>query len=217
MLSRIFAHTDQLDVADTELNRQPFLQDFDRLGPQWVTTLKPHGGTFTTAGVMTTDAVSGKPWIWLARRGQALIGNEKAVEIVRGETFPGIVFAQGADQATSRNYEVVEPRQIFPGGRLQFLLSIIPHSANRVTMSVVVDASSQQVVGKFPATPEGDHNLIPYLRGAEAPRRSAGGKGAPEGREPPVGGREHGARGPPPRCAACFARTASRPTASPAN
>jgi hypothetical protein len=167
--SRLFLHTDQLDVADTEKNRQPYLQDFAGLGPQWVTTLKPHGGTFTTAGVMTTDAVTGKSRIWLAGRGQSLIGNQRALDIVRGESFPGIDFAE-PDSATSRGkFQVVEPRQIFPGGRLQFLLSIIPDSANRVTMSVVVDAASQRVVAKFPATPEGDSDLIAYLRNAELP------------------------------------------------
>lgn len=59
--NRLFVHTDQLHVADTEGNRQPFLQDFGRLGLQWVTTLKPRGRTFTTAAMMTTDAVRARP------------------------------------------------------------------------------------------------------------------------------------------------------------
>ena len=169
--NRLFIHEDQLDVADTEENRQPFLQDFRRLGPQWVTTLKPRGGTFTTAGVITTDAVTGRSRIWLARRDQALIGNRRAVDIVRGESFPGIVFAQPDSTTVQGRFKVVEPRQIFPRGRLQFLLSIIPDSANRVTMSVVVDAASQRVVANFPATPAGDRDLIAYLRHAELPER----------------------------------------------
>ena len=163
-----------------------------------MTTLKPRGRTFTTAGVMTTDAVSGESRIWLVRRGQALIGNQKAIEIVRGENFPGIVFAQEADGRTSRNFEVVEPRQIFPRGRLQFLLSIIPHSANRVTMSVIVDAESQQVVAKFPASPEGDDDLIAYLRSARLPERPGDESGTPEGTAPPVQDREPGTRGAEP-------------------
>ncbi|MCA1695789.1 MAG: DUF2834 domain-containing protein [Actinobacteria bacterium] len=167
--NRLFVHTDQLEVADTEKNRQPFLQDFGRLGPQWVTTLKPRGRTFTTAGVITTDAVSGKTRVWLARRGQSLIGNQRALDIVRGESFPGIVFADASDSGGSGKFRVVEPRQVFPGGRLQFLLSIIPDAANRVTMSVVVDAASQRVTAKFLATPEGDADLIAYLRTGRLP------------------------------------------------
>jgi len=143
--------------------------------------------------VMTTDAVTGKSRIWLAGRGQSLIGNQRALDIVRGESFPGIDFAE-PDSATSRGkFQVVEPRQIFPGGRLQFLLSIIPDSANRVTMSVVVDAASQRVVAKFPATPEGDSDLIAYLRNAELPAGDGDeDRVERDGREPPAGDREPG-------------------------
>jgi hypothetical protein len=161
--NRMFLHTDQLEVADTEGSRQPFLQDFGRLGLQWVTTLKPRGRTFATAGVMTTDAVSGKTRVWLTPRGQSLIGNQRALDIVRGESFPGIDFAEDRGSGSGGKFRVVEPRQIFPRGRLQFLLSIIPDAANRVTLSVVVDPASQRVAAKFPATPEGDADLIAYL------------------------------------------------------
>jgi len=167
--NRLFVHTDQLEVADTDDNRQPFLQDFGKLGPQWVTTLKPRGRTFTTAGVMTTDAVSGRTRLWLARRGQSLIGNQRTLDIVRGESFPGIDFAESDGPDAGGKFRVVEPRQVFPGGRLHFLLSIIPDAANRVTMSVVVDADTQRVTGRFPASPEGDADLIEYLRTGRLP------------------------------------------------
>lgn len=197
--NRLFVHTDQLEVADTESNRQPYLQDLERLGAQWVTTLKPRGRTFTTAGVMTTDALTGRTRVWLARPDQSLIGNQKALDIVRGESFPGIVFADAEEDRTGGRFRVVEPRQVFPGGRLQFLLSIIPQSANRVTMSVLVDAQAQRVVATFDATPEGDADLIAYLRTGERDIAGDGGKGgrrdrqpsvddtrAPEDRQPPV-------------------------------
>jgi hypothetical protein len=167
--NRLFVHEEQLEVADTEENRQPFLQDFARLGPQWVTTLKPRGRTFTTAAVMTTDAVSGRTRIWVAPGGRSLIGNQRALDIVRGESFPGIDFAERSGEDAGGKFRVVEPRQIFPGGRLHFLLSIIPNAANRVTMSVIVDAESQGVVGKFPANPEGDEDLLAFLRTGEVP------------------------------------------------
>ena len=181
--NRLFIHTDQLEVADTEGNRQPFLQDFGVLGPQWVTTLKPRGRTFTTAGVMTTDAVNGKTRVWLAGRGQSLIGNQKSLDIVRGESFPGIDFAESGGSDAGGKFRVIEPRQVFPGGRLHFLLSIIPDAANRVTMSVLVDADSQRVAAKFPATPEGDADLITYLRTGRLSGESADGSEVTGGRE----------------------------------
>lgn len=167
--NRLFVHDDQLEVADTENNKQPYLQDFEGLGAQWVTTLKPRGRTFTTAGIMTTDALTGRTRIWVARRGQSLIGNQKALDIVRGESFPGIDFAEEDGPDAEGKFRVVEPRQVFPGGRLHFLLSIIPNAANRVTMSIVIDADSQRVTGKFPASPAGDADLIAYLRTGRLP------------------------------------------------
>lgn len=144
MWNRLFVHTDQLEVADTEQNDQPFLQDFAGFGPQWVTTLKPRGRTFTMAALMPTGALDGKTRIWVVPPGRSLIGNHRSLDIVRGESFPGITFAQAGGSDAGGKFRVIEPRQIFPGGRLQFLLSIIPDAANRVTMSVIVDAESQR-------------------------------------------------------------------------
>lgn len=180
----LFTHEEQLEVDDTEENLQPFLQDFERLGSQWVTTLKPRGRTFTTAAIMTTDAVSGRTRVALTGREESLIGNEKALEIVRGESFPGIVFTNsGAPDAAGR-FRAVEPRQVFPLGRLQFLISVIPASATRVTMSVIVDAQSQLVVATFPATPEGDAALVEYLHNGRPPAKSDRADDA--GDEPPA-------------------------------
>ena len=155
-----------------------------------MTTLKPRGRTFTTAGIMTTDALNGRTRIWVAGRDRSLMGNQKALEIVRGESFPGIVFADRENDRADGRFRVVEPRQVFPGGRLQFLLSIIPQSENRVTMSVLVDAESQRVAAKFDATPEGDADLLAYLRTGESEpargdRESGAGDEGGEGRRPP--------------------------------
>jgi hypothetical protein len=169
ILNRMFIHDEQLEVSDTEENSQPYLQDFKDLGLQWVTTMKPRGETFTTAAVLLTDAQSGENRAWVVSKGTSLIGNEKAPDIVRGESIPGITFADaGADDAGGK-FRVVEPRQIFPGGRLQFLLTIIPNSSNRSTMSIIVDAERQEVVAKFPATTEGDADLIEYLASGTLP------------------------------------------------
>ncbi len=101
ILNRMFTHTEQLEVADTEQNKQSYLHDFRRLGLQWTTTMKPRGKTFTTAAVMTAD----------------------------------ITFADEGSSDAGGKFRVVEPRQVFPGGRLQFLVPIIPNSSNRSTIS----------------------------------------------------------------------------------
>lgn len=166
--NRFFFHEEELHVADTEQNQQPFLQEAVNGATQWVTTLKPRGETFTTAAIMTTDALTGRTRIWRARSGESLIGNERALDIVRGETFPGIVFAPVNAEIRSGRFGVVEPRQVFRRGRLLFLCSIVPDGGSRIARSVLVDAKSQLLVGNFPATPAGDADLIAFLRGGSA-------------------------------------------------
>ncbi len=161
--NRLFVHEEELHVADTEQNRQPFFEDLARIGTQWVTTLKPRGQKFATAAIMTTDALSGRTRIWHTPRHQSLIGNQRALDIVRGETIPGIVFAAPYAQMVTGRFRVIEPRQVIAGGRLHFLCSVIPDVGTRVTMSVLVDAESQQLVRTFPATPQGDAELAAYL------------------------------------------------------
>ncbi len=165
LVNRLFVHEEELHVADTEENQQPFLGDFTRRGTQWVTTLKPRGETFTTAGIMTTDAITGQTRIWRPPSTQSLLGNERALDIVRGETFPGVIFAPVNAEVRSGRFRVIEPRQVFRRGRLLFLCSIVPDGGSRITRSVLVDAESQQVVGSFPASPEGDADLIAFLQG----------------------------------------------------
>jgi hypothetical protein len=152
--NRLFSHRGGYDVADTDQNAQPYLQDFKRLGLQWVTTLKPRGKTNSTGMVMTTDAITGTTRTWKVPDTETLIGNAKALDIVKGERL-GVNFA-GA-------FRAIEPRQVFPGGRLQFLISVVPAAAQRVTLNVIVDAQRQEVVKVFPSGAAGDRDLITYL------------------------------------------------------
>lgn len=157
--NRLFTHTDGYEVADVGENAQPYLQKFAGMEhAQWVTTLTPRGRRSATGGVMLTDAVTGETRLWRTPEDFSLIGNEKALDIVRGERL-GVNFA-GAFQA-------VEPRQVFPGGRLHFLISVVPQEANRSTLNVIVDAERQAVAKVFPATDAGDAALIAYLNGED--------------------------------------------------
>ncbi len=159
--NRLFTHTDGYEVADVGENAQPYLQKFAGMEhAQWVTTMTPRGRRSATGGVMLTDAVTGDTRLWKTQEDLSLIGNEKALDIVRGERL-GVNFA-GAFMA-------VEPRQVFPGGRLHFLISVVPQEANRSTLNVIVDAESQSVVKVFPANDAGDKALIAYLNGQDVP------------------------------------------------
>ena len=168
VINRLFVHEEEFHVADTEANRQPFLEDFARIGTQWVTTMKPRGATFTTSAIMAIDAVTGRARIWRVPSDNSLIGNERALDIVRGGQFPGIVFAPADATEVRGRFRVIEPRQVFRDGRLYFLCSVIPDGASRITLSVLVDAGTQQIAGSFPATPKGDADLIAFLHGRAA-------------------------------------------------
>jgi hypothetical protein len=155
--NRLFIHTDQTEIADTENNSQPYLMDFGDAGTKWVATAQPRGRSYATNAIFLTDTVSGESEIWKVDRDTALTGNEKALEIVEGLSIPGIVFSGDGD--SGGKFEAVEPRPLFIDGKLMFLVSIIPDSHNTVTKSVVVDAASNKAVAVF------DHDTDP---GADA-------------------------------------------------
>lgn len=180
IINRLFTHREQFEVGDSDAaNSQPYLQDIDGLGPQWVTALKPRGQSFTTAAVIFTDAITGRNRIWETGRGRALIGNQRALEIVRGEPGLDVVFADETAVDAGGKFRAIEPRPVFVQGRLQFLVSVVPNAANRVALSVIVDSQSQQVTASFDADGAGDRALIAYLggRGLDPEARLDGGVG----------------------------------------
>ena len=70
---------------------------------------------------------------------------------------------------------VVEPRPVFIDGRLVFLVSIIPESANSVTKSVIVDAARNKVTAIFnhDTDPNADQALLTYLETGVLPGSAA--------------------------------------------
>jgi hypothetical protein len=165
-----FVHEDQTQISDTELNQQPYLIDFSGgLGPQWVTVAEPYGRAFAASAIFLTDAVTGKVRVWRVPRGRSLSGNRRALQAVRAVSIPGIDFGQGA--GGTGNFRVVEPRPVFVGGRLVYLASIIPISANAVSKTVVVDAESNKLVQVFDndRDPQAEEKTIRYLRTGELP------------------------------------------------
>jgi len=169
--NKLFTHKGQLDVEETEEgNTQPYLEDFQNIGTQWVTTLKPTGSTFTTGAVITTSAINGQTRIWRIPADTSLIGGEKAIEIVRGQPGLGVTFANTGSSDEGGKFLAIEPRQVFPPGRgLQFLVSVAPSAKTRVSLNVVVDARSQSVVAVFQANASGDADLVAYLNTGKLP------------------------------------------------
>lgn len=174
-----FVHEDQTRVSDTETNRQPYLIVFPApLGPQWVTVAEPYGRAAAASAVFLTDAATGKTRIWRVPRGRSLSGNRRALQAVQAVSISGIDFG---DQTRAGNFRVVEPRPVIVKGRLVYLTSIIPRSANAVTKTVIVDAESNKLVAIFDndRDPQAEAKTLEYIRtgvvpgGAEADEQTA--------------------------------------------
>lgn len=172
-----FVHEDQTRIEDTEVNRQPYLVDFgaDGLGPQWVTVAEPFGRAFAATAIFLTDAVTGRTRIWRVPRRTSLSGNRRALQAVRTVAIPGVDF--GDASGASGNFHVVEPRPVFVSGRVVYLASIIPNSANAVSKTVVVDAETNKLVAIFDndRDPQAEEKTRRYIETGEVPAEAAPG------------------------------------------
>jgi len=166
-----FVHEDQTRINDTELNRQPYLVDFGAtgLGLQWVTVAEPYGRAFAASAIFLTDAVTGHTRIWRVPSRRSLSGNVRAIQAVKAVSIPGIDF--GDATAGSGNFRVVEPRPVFVKGRLVYLSSIIPNSANAVSKTVIVDAETNKLVAIFDndRDPQAEAKTLRYIESGEIP------------------------------------------------
>jgi hypothetical protein len=170
-----FVHEDQTRITDTEINRQPYLVDFgdDGLGMQWVTVAEPYGRAFAASAIFLTDAVTGRTRIWRVPARTSLSGNRRAIQAVKAVSIPGIDF--GDETPGSGNFRVVEPRPVFVKGRLVYLSSIIPNSANAVSKTVIVDAGTNKLVAIFDndRDPDAERKTLNYIETGEIPDEAA--------------------------------------------
>jgi hypothetical protein len=168
-----FVHENQTQITDTETNRQPYLVDFDELGPQWVTVAEPYGRAFAASAIFLTDATTGRTRIWRVPRRTSLSGNRRAIQAVRAVSIPGIDFGDGSPG--SGNFRVVEPRPVFVRGRVVYLTSIIPNTANAVSKTVVVDAETNKLVAIFDndRDPLAEEKTLRYVSTGEIPEDAA--------------------------------------------
>ena len=170
-----FVHEDQTRITDTEINRQPYLVDFgeDGLGTQWVTVAEPYGRAFAASAIFLTDATTGRTRIWRVPARTSLSGNRRAIQAVKAVSIPGIDF--GDETPGSGNFRVVEPRPVFVDGRLVYLTSIIPNSANAVSKTVIVDAETNKLVAIFDndRDPQAEEKTLRYIETGEVPDEAA--------------------------------------------
>jgi len=170
-----FVHEDQTRIEATETNRQPYLVDFGPagLGPQWVTVAEPYGRAFAASDIFLTDAVTGRTRIWRVPRSTSLSGNRRALQTVRTVAIPGVDFGDGV--GGSGNFRVVEPRPVFVAGRVVYLASIIPNSANAVSKTVVVDAQTNKLVAIFDndRDPQAEEKTLRYIETGVVPADAA--------------------------------------------
>ena len=183
-----FVHEDQTRITDTEINRQPYLVDFgdDGLGMQWVTVAEPYGRAFAASAIFLTDATTGRTRVWRVPARTSLSGNRRAIQAVKAVSIPGIDF--GDATPGSGNFRVVEPRPVFVEGRLVYLSSIIPNSANAVSKTVIVDAETNKLVAIFDndRDPQAEEKTLRYIETGEVPDEAAapGANAQPEEEQP---------------------------------
>jgi hypothetical protein len=173
LLNAWFVHENQTNITDTEVNRQPYLIDFEgSLGLQWVTVAEPYGRAFAASAIFLTDAVTGRTRIYRVPRRTSLSGNRRAIQAVRAVSIPGIDF--GNERGGSGNFRVVEPRPVFVQGRLVYLTSIIPNTANAVSKTVVVDAETNKLVAIFDndRDPQAEEKTRRYIATGEVPEEA---------------------------------------------
>jgi len=188
-----FVHEDQTRITDTETNKQPYLVDFGgSLGTQWVTVAEPYGRAFAASAIFLTDARTGKTRIWRVPPRTSLAGNRRAIQAVKAVSIPGIDFGDsGSAPGGSGNFKVVEPRPVFVRGRLVYLTSIIPNSANAVSKTVVVDAATSKLVAIFDndRDPQAEEKTRRYIGTGEVPDEAAApGGGAALTQDEPASG-----------------------------
>jgi len=186
-----FVHENQTRIEDTETNKQPYLVDFGgTLKLQWVTVAEPYGRAFAASAIFLTDAITGRTRIWRVPGRTSLSGNRRAIEAVRAVSIPGIDFGEGNNAGGgSGNFKVVEPRPVFVQGRLVYLTSIIPNSANAVSKTVVVDAATNKLVAIFDndRDPQAEAKTVRYIQTGEVPDEAAapGGDAGDDSTTPP--------------------------------
>jgi hypothetical protein len=165
--NRFFVHEEQTQITDTETNHQPYLIDFGRRGAKWVTVAEPFGRAFAVNAIFLTDTSTGSTQIWRVPKDDSLSGNRRVLQTVRSVSIPGIVFANdsSSDSQSGGRFKVVEPRPVFVGGRLVFLVSVIPEQANSISKSVIVDAARNKVIAIFDndTDPQADEKVARYL------------------------------------------------------
>jgi hypothetical protein len=170
----MFKHQDQTQIADDSAteNHMPYLMAFREKGESrlsWVSVAEPRGRATATNAIFLTDAITGKTRVWRAPKlgngtTEPLTGPNKALQIVKQQPIPGIIYAQAAGE--QGRYQAVEPRPVFIDGQLRFLVSIIGSSSpQRVEKSVIVDAEKSAVIAVFnhDSDPRADDKLRTYL------------------------------------------------------
>lgn len=165
-------HKDVFLVQDDGSNPQPYLLEGADGRSYWVTMMSPWKSGRSLGAIMYTDAVSGKSKVWWAPPGRTFIDNSRALSVARSLSLPGINFT---------DFQAVEPHPIITkGGKLYYLVSIVPNSNSNVSKAVVVDAELASITALFDYETDGNAEdaIKQFLETGEIPegyaRRSVG-------------------------------------------
>ena len=158
-------HKDQTQIVDTEANRQPYLLQGPNGQTSWVSVAQPYGQSTATNAIFLTDSVTGATRVWKVAQRDALTGNARAVDITESQPIQGVDFGTGGVvNPTSGSFRAVEPRPVFIKGKLYFIVSVIPSTAQTVTRTVVVDAQTNEAIKVFTTDEAGLRETLDFLK-----------------------------------------------------
>lgn len=164
----LFLHNDQTKIVDTELNRQPYLLQGNAGKNYWVSVAEPYGKAAATNAVFVTDSTTGRTSVWKVPEEEGLTGNARAIRVTQSEAIPGVNFGSGdARLGGTGSHRAVEPRPVFVKGKLYFVVSVIPNNAESVTKTVVINATTNRVVGVFDTDIDGLNKTLAFLKNGE--------------------------------------------------
>jgi hypothetical protein len=151
-------------VSDPEGNRQPYLTNLGDGRVKWTTVAHPDGDEKTLSALFLTDAATGHTVIWRPPPQRRLLSNQGAAELARK-----LPLEWEADD--TELLRVSEPRPVFAGSRLYYLVSIVPteyyDTPEPVDRTVLVDAAAGRITEVFNhVDPDADDHLRAFFRRA---------------------------------------------------
>lgn len=176
----VFADRPRSSIDDPDGNPQPYLTNLGDGRIQWVTVGHPDGRDDVVSTVFLTDGATGATQLWHAPKGRLLLSNQGAADLARDlprEWNRRVCCDSEGDSYTVWIRKATEPRPVFAGGRLYYLVSIIPNpdwvnTREPVDQTVLVDGHERRIIEIFDhSSADADDRLRAFFDERGKPRR----------------------------------------------